>query len=46
MEEAPYAGDTWTFRRIDGLAQGDGALLLATPGGFELTPAGRAALDG
>jgi hypothetical protein len=46
MEEAPYAGDAWVFRRIDELARGADALLVATPAGFELTPAGRAALDG
>lgn len=42
MEEAPYAGDDWVFRRIDELARGDGALLTTTAAGIELTPAGRA----
>ena len=44
MEEAPYMGDSWVFRRIDDLAQSDPALLVAGAGGLELTSAGRLAL--
>lgn len=45
MEEAPYVGDTWLFRRIDDLATGDHPLLTTTADRLDLTPAGRAALD-
>jgi hypothetical protein len=42
MEEAPYAGDDWVFRRIDELARDE--LITVTAGGIELTPAGRTLL--
>jgi hypothetical protein len=44
MEEAPYLGDSWVFRRIDGLAQGERPLLATSDGGLELTPEGRQAV--
>ena len=44
MEEAPFAGDTSVLRRIDELSRGGDALLAVTSDGFELTPAGRAAI--
>jgi hypothetical protein len=44
MEEAPYLGDSWVFRRIDGLAQGEHPLLATSGDGLELTPGGRQAL--
>ena len=46
MEEAPYSGDTWIFRRIDDLAAATPPLLAATADGLALTPDGRAALGG
>jgi len=46
MEEAPYAGDSWVFRRIEELTRGDDALLTPTAVGIELTPAGHAYLRG
>ncbi|MDX6597570.1 MAG: hypothetical protein QOE87_1457 [Gaiellales bacterium] len=45
MEEAPYSGDSWTFKRIDDLASGDRPLLVSTACGLALTPAGQAALS-
>jgi len=44
MEEAPYMGDTWLWRRIDELAGGERPLLERNGGRLELTPEGRAAL--
>ena len=44
MEEAPYMGDTWLWRRIDELAGGERPLLARVAGRLELTPEGRAAL--
>ncbi len=43
MEEAPYAGDTWIFRRIGELARRDPPLVTAGDR-LALTPAGRSAL--
>jgi hypothetical protein len=43
MEEAPYSGDTWIFKRIDDLAAG-APPLLTTGEGIELTSHGREAL--
>jgi hypothetical protein len=45
MEEAPYAGDSWTFRRVDELVGCDRPLLARGADGLRLTPAGQAALD-
>jgi Domain of unknown function (DUF1835) len=45
MEEAPYTGDDWLFRRIEELAAGGDPLLTSTADQFALTPAGRAALN-
>jgi hypothetical protein len=45
MEEAPYAGDSWIFRRIDDLVGRDRPLLGRDGNRLVLTPAGRAALD-
>jgi hypothetical protein len=44
MEQAPYMGDSWFFRRIDELAGGDRPLLISIAGRLELTADGRAAL--
>ena len=41
MEEAPYSGDTWIFRRIDDLARR--GLLASTASGLAVTPEGEAA---
>jgi hypothetical protein len=41
MEEAPYSGDDWIFKRIDDLASR--GLLTATASGLALTPEGEAA---
>ena len=46
MEEAPYLGDTWVFRRIDALAQGEHPLLVRTEGRLGLTAEGHRALAG
>jgi hypothetical protein len=46
MEEAPYEGDSWVFRRIDRLAQGDRPLLTLAEGRLGLTPEGERALAG
>ncbi|MDP9256126.1 MAG: hypothetical protein M3Q31_06170, partial [Actinomycetota bacterium] len=46
MESAPYLGDSWVFRRIDELVQGDAPLLARSEDQLELTPAGQAALAG
>jgi hypothetical protein len=44
MEEAPYEGDSWVFRRIDRLARGDRPLLTLVEGRLGLTPEGEQAL--
>ena len=44
MEEAPYMGDTWLWRRIDELAAADPPLLTRASGSLEPTPEGRAEL--
>jgi hypothetical protein len=44
MEEAPYMGDTWLWRRIDELAAGDRPSLTRAAGRLELTAEGQAAL--
>jgi hypothetical protein len=46
MEEAPYAGDSWTFRRADELVSRDRPLLARGADGLRLTPAGQVALAG
>jgi hypothetical protein len=46
MEEAPYEGDSWVFRRIDRLAGGDRPLLTLAEGRLGLTPEGARALAG
>jgi hypothetical protein len=46
MEEAPYLGDSWVFRRIDELAQGERPLLARSQDQLDLTPEGRKALAG
>ena len=43
MEEAPYSGDSWIYKRIDDLAAAAPPLLTGGDA-IELTPAGRAAL--
>ena len=45
MEEAPYSGDSWIFKRIGDLAACTPPLLETTAGGLALTADGRAALD-
>ncbi len=44
MEEAPFTGDTWLFRRIDDLGRREPALLANGPNGLSLTAAGQAEL--
>ncbi|HEY3613946.1 MAG TPA: hypothetical protein VGK92_09585 [Gaiellales bacterium] len=44
MEEAPYMGDSWLWRRLAELARRDRPLLATGAGGLELTAAGRLAL--
>jgi hypothetical protein len=44
IEQAPYMGDSWVWRRIDELASGERPLLSRAAGRLELTPEGRAAL--
>jgi hypothetical protein len=44
MEEAPYLGDSWVWARLDELAGRERPLVVAAPGGLELTDDGRAAL--
>ena len=44
MEEAPYAGDSWVYRRIDELVRREQPLLTRGAGGLRLTTAGQAAL--
>jgi hypothetical protein len=46
MEEAPYLGDDWLFRRIGELALGERPLLALSENQLELTPEGRRALAG
>jgi hypothetical protein len=46
MEEAPYLGDSWVFRRIDDLVQSRRPLLARSDDQLELTPAGQMALAG
>jgi hypothetical protein len=46
MEEAPYLGDSWVFRRIDELAQRERPLLSVSNDRLELTPEGQKALAG
>jgi hypothetical protein len=46
MEEAPYLGDSWIFRRIDELAQGKRALLERGENHLRLTAEGQRALAG
>jgi hypothetical protein len=41
MEEAPYLGDRWVFRRIDELTAGERPLLARGEEGLALTAAGR-----
>ena len=45
MEEAPFSGDTWIFKRIDDLAAGALPMLEETASGLALTPEGRATLE-
>jgi hypothetical protein len=42
MEEAPYSGDSWIFKRIDDLTSAE--LLTASGSGLSLTPEGETAL--
>lgn len=44
MEEAPYMGDTWLWRRIDELVAAEPPLLTRASGRLELTAEGRAEL--
>jgi hypothetical protein len=44
MEEAPYMGDSWLFRRIHDLAQGERPLLAVRATQLELTPEGHEVL--
>jgi hypothetical protein len=44
MEEAPYMGDFWLFRRIHELAQGERALVAVAATELELTPEGQRVL--
>ncbi|MDX6628256.1 MAG: hypothetical protein QOH00_502 [Gaiellales bacterium] len=46
MEEAPYLGDSWLFRRIDELAQGKRALLERSENQLRLTAEGQNLLAG
>jgi Domain of unknown function (DUF1835) len=46
MEEAPYLGDSWVFRRIDELVQSRRPLLVRSDNQLELTAAGQTALAG
>jgi Domain of unknown function (DUF1835) len=46
MEEAPYMGDVWVWRRIGELASGTRPYLGSTSGQLSLTDEGRAALAG
>ncbi len=45
MEEAPYSGDTWMFKRIDDLVSAAPPLLRVTTRGLTLTPEGRVEVD-
>ena len=44
MEEAPFTGDTWLYRRLQALENRTPALLSNDPNGLSLTPAGKAEL--
>ena len=44
MEEAPFAGDSWVYHRIQALENRATALLSSDPNGLSLTPAGKAEL--
>ena len=44
MEEAPFTGDTWLYRRIQALEIRTPPLLHKAPNGLSLTPAGKAEL--
>ena len=46
MEEAPYLGDAWVFRRIDDLARGERPLLSVSDDQLGLTAEGQRALAG
>jgi hypothetical protein len=46
MEEAPYLGDSWVFRRIDDLARGERPLLSVSDDRLALTSEGQRALAG